>query len=94
MNIYLVSRTDSVGWDQYDSFVIACKDEETAKNTYPTDFINEGDLGLWDGEKFVDSTGYVYSDGWAATPKTLKVELLGKAAKGVRGILCASFNAG
>ena len=35
MNIYLVSRTDDWGYDDWDSFVVAASDEETARNTRP-----------------------------------------------------------
>lgn len=31
MNLYLVKRTDSVGYDEYDSAVVAALDEESAK---------------------------------------------------------------
>lgn len=93
MNIYLVSRTDSIGYDEYDSFIIACKDEETARNTYPSNFMNN-EFAVWNGENYVDSSGYPESGCWVDNPKKLEVKLLGKAAKGVNGILCASFNAG
>lgn len=97
MNIYKVSRTDTIGYDEYDSFVIACKDEETARNTYPSTFMSgkDDDFGKWNGKEFIDSSGYVYdSYCWTDKPETLEVRLLGKSAKGVSGLLCVSFNAG
>ena len=30
MNIYLVERTDDVGYDEYDAFVVSAKDENEA----------------------------------------------------------------
>ena len=35
MNIYVVSRTDRIGWDEYDSIVVACKSEEEAREFEP-----------------------------------------------------------
>lgn len=46
MNIYLVERTDSVGYDEYDSFVVVAETEEEALNTTPSDYVT---LDSWVG---------------------------------------------
>lgn len=38
MNLYLVTRTDYVDWDEYDSFVVACENAEKARNTKPANY--------------------------------------------------------
>jgi hypothetical protein len=35
MNIYLVSRTDDIGYDEYDSIVIAAKTAQEACSVHP-----------------------------------------------------------
>lgn len=42
MNIYKVERTDGVGYDEYDSFVVVAETEEEALNTSPSDYVASG----------------------------------------------------
>ena len=83
MNLYLVEhpkKAEGVGYDVYDSFVCAAKDEQAARMTYPGDW-----MGDWGGES---------GSCWCSASEA-SVSLIGKAAKGtLAGVICASFNAG
>ena len=88
MNLYLISRKDSVSWDQYDSAVVAAKDETSARYTHPNGkHIWREKRGGWFKNTWEDHS-------WVP-PEELTVSLIGVATKGVKsGIVCASFNAG
>lgn len=95
MNLYKVSQNVNNNYDTYSDFVVACETEEEARHTNP-------DPGYY---KWHDNEWYFqYSDGtergegrkeysWC-DPKEVKIELIGKAAEGVEGVVCASFHAG
>lgn len=90
MKLYLVIRTDPVGYDEYDSAVVAAEDEDTARLIHPS-----GDF-VWNGTKWrhPTSTWDYVSDTWA-DPASLIVEEIGLAHPSlIRGVVCASFNAG
>jgi hypothetical protein len=89
MNIYKVSRTDTVGWDQYDAFVCIAETEEAARNMHPDDD------DIWDIPDTYDD-GYRRNTGWVKRKEinTLKVEYVGLAGVGLAKIVLASFNAG
>ncbi len=36
MKLFLVSRLDSIGWDEFDSFVVAAENEKSALEFHPT----------------------------------------------------------
>jgi len=80
MNLYLIKRTDSCDYDQYDSAVVASESEEDAKTIHPSggrDYDGELSSYLW------------------TTPQKITVELIGTAKPFTkRGVICASFNAG
>lgn len=78
MNLYLVSQNQNNDYDTYDSFVIAADTANEAQATHP------GNKENW-GEKY---------DTWCISPEFAKVKLIGKAAKGISGIICSSFNPG
>lgn len=83
MNIYLISRTDSYGYDEYSDAVVVAKSEEEARKIHPSDLV-EGDS--WTAEENYGS--------WIS-PDKVEVTLIGKATKGIgKGIVCASFHAG
>ena len=92
MNIYLVKRTDKVGWYEYDSFVVICDNEFRAEACHPLD--------RW------SKVERVY-DPWPVKPENIVVILLGTAngkLQTIEGIetfvtspeqvILASFNAG
>lgn len=85
MNIYLVSRTDKIGYDQYSAMVVVAPDEETALNTSP---YNGMTLPAED-----DDEGWRYSS-WAR-PSTLNIRLIAREALYEKPeIILASFHAG
>lgn len=79
MNIYKVSRTDDVSYDEYEAFVCAAESEDEARMMHPG-------FGGWD-QVCADWVRREERD-------TLKVEMIGQAACGVTGIILESFNAG
>ena len=100
MYIYLLERTDRVGYDEYDSCVVVADSEEQAR------FINPCEYYVWSDEQ--QQYGFVYSDGkveytkytnngggWT-NPSTLKVTYIGEADSQLNAgdVICSSFNAG
>lgn len=88
MNIYLVSASAHRDWDTYDSFVIAAKDEETARDTHP-----DGNPMDWNKQKSPFGFG---DSSWCDDRKDVTVELIGTASPNIKEgrVVCASFNAG
>ncbi len=82
MNIYLISQKEIVGWDTFDSAVVAALTAKKARETHPS----ESSMGNpW-------KTRYPC---WATIPKKVTAKLIGKAKHNTEaGIICASFNAG
>lgn len=97
MNIYLVERTDSVGYDEYDSFVCVAMDEDTARHISPDEYhVYSRELGGWvfnyhDGSSELDR----YTS-WTHDVSTLLVYKIGKADPMYSNgdVICSSFNAG
>lgn len=83
MKLYLISRTDKVGWDGYDSFVVAAKDEKSALDFHP-----RGQYYLT--EKDVSNRIYY---GWTSK-ENLKIEYIGESNSLVEKVIISSFNAG
>ena len=92
MKLWIVTQLNAVGYDCYDSFVVASETEEEARNTHPN-----GD-SLWDGKNW----WYIYkqekrfllsSDSWTI-PNEVRVEYLGETDREIKGVVLASFNAG
>jgi hypothetical protein len=80
--LWLVRRTDHVGWDEWDAVVVVASSADEARAIHPNGW------ELWDGERWIES-----ACGWA-TPDTLAVERLGEADDGKPRVVLASFNAG
>jgi len=79
MKLYLISRTDSWSYDDYDSAVVAAPSEDIAKSIHP--YVGH------DGDEEC-------SYGWPSIDK-VAVKLIGEAVEGTEaGVICASFNAG
>lgn len=81
MNIYYVSRLDPVAYDEYDSFVVICKDEETALNWHPYN---------GKGQAFIKHPG---RDTWTLK-SNIKVEYVGESTSNEEEIVCASYQGG
>jgi hypothetical protein len=82
MNLYLITRNDWHGYDQYDSAVVAAPDEEDAKA------LIEQNLDDW--------THYGYVNHKKVNTKLdITIELIGTAVDGIEpGIVVDSYNAG
>lgn len=80
MNLYLISQTININYDTYDSAVVAAESEEAARMTHPNEEAN------WDGKE--------YKYGTWCNANDVTVKYIGKAAEGISGVICASFNAG
>jgi hypothetical protein len=84
LKLYLVSQTENSDYDTYDSFVVACKSEEEARHTNPSNGIVMTE----------EDWSYPYSS-WCSSSDSVKVTYLGIADPSVHhGIVCSSFNAG
>lgn len=82
-NLYLVTRTDPAGWDQYIEFVICARDEDEAMSYHPSGIL------IKEKKKSI-------LDDWPTDPKKIKARLIGSSLGIVdRGeVFSASFNAG
>jgi hypothetical protein len=81
MFIYRLSQTEVRGYDTYSDCIVAAESEEAARDIRP-------DRWTW------EEAAECYSGSWAKRRESVKVELLGTAQPGVKGMLCSSFHAG
>jgi hypothetical protein len=87
MNVYKVSRTDAIDWDNYIAFVCIAATEEDARNIHPYEH-DPWPFETWDSGN-PRNTGWVHSK----DINTLTVEYIGTAAEPAR-IILASYCAG
>lgn len=98
--LWLVSRTESIGYDEYDSMVVAADTEGEALLVHPSGYV-KGLVadGQWVGWVWdMPSDSHLFNqpygnDGWNAVDK-LTVEYLGATDRDIQGVVLASFNAG
>jgi hypothetical protein len=84
MNIYLIKRTDKIGYDEYKGAVVVADSEESARKMHPN-----GQNVYIDS----DSNDFFLYD-WIH-PKLLEVTLIGIArTTQVEGVILASYKAG
>lgn len=91
MNLYRIYRTDEVGYDEYDSAVVAAETAGFAAEVCPWP-----ELHWRDGDWYFKSKDELYGDysAWVY-PHQVSTEFLGTAKEGTkRGVIVASFNAG
>lgn len=88
MNIYLISRTDDIGFYQYDSAVVAAESQQAARETHP--FRSRMSVGEWDIEFPSELTDLIISPCFSI-PESVKVELIGTTTRPA-GVILASFN--
>ena len=98
MKLYHVSQDINNNYDTYSDFVVAAESEDEARNTHPSEFVTHRRDGLWygthiDGGEYETDNTYRT---WVTVEQLDKVEVkyIGKAADGVKGIICKSFHAG
>lgn len=92
MNIYKVSRTDRVGYDEYDSFICFANSEDEARNIHPAWETNDtADTIEWRKSREEECRGT-----WVPQSElpTLLVQHLGGGYSDGPAIILASFNAG
>lgn len=82
MRLYLVTRTDGVGYDEYDSFVIAAKNVNELRKLIKEDQPRDGG---WPYGLFADFTEGKY-----------ETSCIGTAGRGIldQEVIISSFNAG
>ena len=79
MNLYKISQNENIGYDTYDSAIVAAESEDKAKLIHPDKH---------------DEFGCLYGS-WCSSPDLVKVIYIGIAAEGTKpGVILASFNAG
>ena len=78
MKLYLIEQDENDGYDTYDSAVVIAVNAKEAKK------INPAGKGDWNS---CWSTG-------ASSPDKVTTTCLGTANSRIRGVICASFNAG
>lgn len=92
--LWLVSRTDQVWYDGWDSMVVAADTEEEARFTHPSGYVGPHIVeGRWSGWVWLSSGDAYHSSGWGNVD-TLTVEYLGTTDRDIKGVVLASFNAG
>jgi len=94
MKLFLITQSANNDYDTYDSAVVACGTEEEAKYTHPDDYYKWVD-GEWVFQIKNGKTSRLGQEvlNWT-NPKNVSVKLIGEAAEGIKGVVCASFNAG
>jgi len=100
LKLYLVSQTENSDYDTYDSFVVACEDEDVARNINPQDgcVMTKKDwlnINPPDGCVMTKKDWLYLNSLWCSSPDHVTVTYLGIADASVKhGIVCSSFNAG
>lgn len=98
MKLWLVKRKDPIGYDQYDSMVVAAETEEEARLTHPSGYLKAEKVGayykwFWD-MPLSNLNGKPYTNDTWGNVKDLSVEYLGTTDRDIKGVVLASFNAG
>lgn len=85
MKLFLVKRTDDIGYDEYDAFVCAAESEEQARSMLPDD--------EWHMKEYV--IGLIMCE-WTKDLNKIEVEYIGEADEKYTepAVILASFNAG
>ena len=86
MYIFLVQRTDKVGYDEYDSFICVANSESQARLMNPN--YNEIENNLY------FNFDYPYISDWVKNPNSLVVTKIGKADSNQPRVILSSYNAG
>lgn len=91
LKIFRISQDVNNGYDTYDSAVVIARDENEARNIYPT---KEYDDSVIQSDWAEQSRRRPYG-AWCYAPEEVKVELIGVAKAGsVASVVVSSFNAG
>jgi len=95
MKLFLLTRTDRIGWDEFISAVVSAESDKEARKIHPSPFVTHCRKGVLYG---TDDKGVEYRCGnnsWLTPENTkeLKVKYLGET-KEPKGVILGSFNAG
>lgn len=94
LNLYHLSQSVETGWDTYDSAVVVAATEEGARSTHPNGFARWEDGG-WVRHTVHGRERHRSGGDWPEQVTDVRVLLIGTATPDmVRGVVCASFNAG
>jgi hypothetical protein len=98
VNVYLVSRTDQHGYDDYDAFVCVAPDAETARRMRPGSGDDAGwwrwsEAGIYERRKH-DGTWYVPNHEWAWPNDLSRVKAEQIVCDGEPRVILGSYNAG
>lgn len=87
--LYLVKRTDRIGYDEYDSFVVCAENEDEARRVSP-----DGEIFFKEG--LPDAYRSYFKWVWTDAIETLDVTCIGIASTSLkkRQVICSSYNAG
>jgi hypothetical protein len=90
VKLWLVSVKEHLGWDTYDSMVVAAETEDQARRIHP-----HGEDFLWDDGWKHKGQPIRADDSWVDNPDDLIVECIGTAIEETEaGVILASYNAG
>jgi hypothetical protein len=85
MKLWKIYRTDRVGYDEYDSAIVAAETEWAARCIHPSEYIKLG----W------PNTDWTIENGWVDDPALVNAEHIGESETIKKaGVILASFNAG
>jgi len=97
MKLWLITQSETLGYDTYDSAVVAALDEDAARRISPCGFREwDDERGAWmfrfsDGTKRPEENHH----SWAQHIDNVSVECIGEATDKIKaGLILASFNAG
>jgi hypothetical protein len=99
MKLWLIAQDEkNVGYDDYDSAVVAAETEYAARCIHPSTISNARWVGTENGGRWLatrsDGSTYEAGHGWVSV-RGVTATLIGIAKPGtVEGVICASFNAG
>lgn len=101
MNLYLISQTENLTYDTYDSAVVAAESEAQARDIHPSGkerIRAHESKDCWEERPHAGARWHRLDhccDGWTSKPSKVSVTLIGAAVEGTSaGVICASFNAG
>ena len=86
MRLYLISRTDDIDYDEYDSFVVVAESEKSALEWHP----NGQKINYSLDEEHIE---YDYCHSWTSK-ENLKIECIGESNSQEEKVIISSFNAG
>jgi len=96
MNLYLIKQPrENVGYDSYDSAVVAAMSEDDARAIHPSAFVKHVSANRWMGRGFYGDEYPTGDNEWVpySDRETVSVDRIGTTNK-PHGVILSSFNAG